>query len=204
MGSIDDKGLSAAFFMPTRPSQSAQALLQAAGATNIHLDPYARAEFWNCEWATLHCTAFVLAMQTHDMLVLRFMQSDFLRLVPGSESEPDHSLRVAEAFSTTCSALRPDVAFITVGLRESQADWIQALYAPLVARQDANALVETQFGLLHLSAAFASQWDGFEPYQNIRAGLEGPLFKFHQWREGLNAASDGVYLFAGSGHRRWW
>lgn len=202
MGSVYDKGVAVEFFIPRSRSQSGQQLMERVQATHIRSDPDLQGEFWDCRWATMYCHANRHAVEQYDVLALRIHQGEFLELLPGSELEPDHTLMIAQAFSQACTAVRPDVAFITGGAAQSHPDWIEKYYVPLVLRQDANALVETHFRLLYMSIEIASKWNDFEQYQDLRSWEEGPVFKWRAWREGLIAEPDGVYLFSGTGHRR--
>jgi hypothetical protein len=148
------------------------------------------------DWAGLRCEVRVMELEQLRVLLLVFLQSDFLDLVgehPAGDDttevpvEEDGAIAVAEAFRDACGVLGPDVALI-LSSPKADLDGYVAEQEAAVLTGDVLALIKAGLGLLYLSAAYASDIDPIlAPDQRDELPVEA-----------------GRLIFAGTGPHRWW
>ncbi len=152
----------------------------------------------HCQWAGLiDCLAFLHERSYHQLLIIRFSQSQFLSLLPPEADLPpgedhfvglevDPSLSVALTFKQACEALLPEVAFIATHIYDCEYNWVLEREWMVLAK-DATALADEGFGLLYLNEEISQNWMN-HPQRDDRDSLP---------------VASGRLVFAGRGVMRW-
>jgi hypothetical protein len=192
--SIEPKRLAAVFFISRcgAPANLEEAL-HLAGASSVVVNavgsdtPFVEAR---CEWAGMTCVARMHALLQHDVLEIRFWQSDFLAHLDERREpvplEVDGALSVALTFREACESLQPTFAFLVTHLSDATTESILSREV-LILVNDANALADARLGLLYLGPEIAQQWTP-NPVRDDRDSLP---------------VSSGRLVFAGRGWGRW-
>jgi hypothetical protein len=178
---MSDKWLAAAFYLP-RGHRKADLhdLVRAAGAVELPpLSPDSPRGGVDTEWAEMFGWAYLDELAEHNVLTIRFRQSNYLELL---DVEPDRH-PIAQAFRHACLMLRPDVAFVVAHLHQSETEYLLSFEVFVICR-DADVLLREHFGLLYMNEAVAA-----------RRGCSE--------RDTLPVPDGDLLIFSGSGRDRW-
>jgi hypothetical protein len=176
---MTDRQLAAAFYLPHgRAAEPIEALLDAAGATEVAAGSAPVSGLVLCSWAGMTCRAYLSA----GVLVLYFPQTSFLQML-----DDDLADGLLASFEQACETLRPDAAIIATRL--DHADPVEVLHlSGAVLEADARRLAAARFGLLYVSDELADYQDAGW----ISADRE------------VIPTVGGRLIFGGAGSKRWW
>lgn len=187
---MSERWLGAAFFLPASEHNRHQWLtshVRTALGGSDGISPPAPGLSYDSvlvRWGGLRCEALAVDVGQHRVLVLRFVQSSFLRMRDSSPAESDPTEALASDFALACDRLRPGIALIVVELWPDLVAYVEGLEG-VVAVRDIERLLRTGPGLLYIDQPPAEY-------------TEPALFD----RE-LRRTENGVLIFAGSGKARW-
>jgi hypothetical protein len=196
---MSDRRNGAFFFLLRQdPMPSLDELATAAGVTELSRGPCPEKEKeevrYGCWGGVLSVEARLRHLSMHDCLVIDFLQSSFLKLLPSREGheelplKEDGALPVALAFRDTCERLRPEAAVLATHPHMLQdPQWLNACYSAVLG-MDPNLLDSYGGGLVYIGPDMVDEWapENYGPPQ----------------RDSLPVA-EGRLLFRDTGWGRW-
>lgn len=196
---MSDRRTGAFFFLLRQePMPSLDDLATAAGMTRLDPRPLPTDRSLDVrygDWGGIESArAHLHHLSMHDCLVIDFLQSSFLDLLPpreGHESLPleeDGALPVALAFRDACERLHPEAAVLATHPHMLQSpDWLHACYSAVLG-MDPNLLDSYGAGLVYVGSDMLDEWapENYGPPQ----------------RDSL-PVTNGRLLFRATGWSRW-
>lgn len=182
------------FLLRQEPMPSLDELASAAGITSLSLGPWPQREKEDVRYGrwggVLSVEARLRHLDLHACLVVDFLQSSFLDLLPmreGNEALPldqDGALPVALAFRDACERLRPEAAVLATHPHMIEdPQWLHASYSAVLG-MDPTLLDSYGGALTYVGPDMVEEWepDRFGPDRDSLPVAEGRLlFRSTGW-----------------------